>query len=214
VYRWHRLNVSGSAEELFRSFNKSCIQRKIRRAEREELRYEEGTSEALLQRFYELLVMTRRRQFLPPQPLSWFRALIAEFGDDLKIRTASKGEVAVASILTITHKKTMVYKYGCSDARFHKFGGVPFLFWHAIREAKDEGLEELDMGRSETSNLGLIAFKEHWGAAGTELSYWTYPQQSRLNAGGWDKGVLREAVPLLPNFVLKAMGKFLYGHVG
>jgi hypothetical protein len=61
-------------------------------------------------------VMTRRRHFLPPHPIEWFRGLIAAFGKDLKIRMASKDGVAVASILTLSHKKSMVYKYGCSDA--------------------------------------------------------------------------------------------------
>ncbi len=214
VYCSHRLKLSGSNQELFRNFSKSCTQRKIRRAEREKLRYDEGTSEALLQKFYELLVMTRRRQFLPPQPLSWFRALIAEFGSDLRIRVASKCDTPIASILTITYKKSMVYKYGCSDARFHKLGGVALLFWNAIKEAKNRGLEELEMGRSETSNFGLISFKEHWGATRGELSYWTYPHRPGMTAGNVEKSVLRKTVPLVPDFVLKGVGELLYRHVG
>src|SRR5262249_7853204 len=86
AYLLHRLELRPSAQELFRNFHKDCVQRKIRRAEREKLDYEEGTSEDLLRKFYRLLVMTRRRQCLPPQPLHWFRGLIAAFGKDLKIR--------------------------------------------------------------------------------------------------------------------------------
>jgi lipid II:glycine glycyltransferase (peptidoglycan interpeptide bridge formation enzyme) len=108
--------------ELPHDFHGDSDQRKIRHAERENLQYEEGTSDDLLQEFYRLLVVTRRRQYLPPQPLSWFRGLIAAFGKDLKIRVASKDGVAVASILTLSHKKTMVYKYGCSDAAANKLG--------------------------------------------------------------------------------------------
>src|ERR1700733_5819106 len=117
----HRLNLGLSSEQLFQNFHKDCIQRKIRRAERENLKYEDGASEELLQKFYRLLVMTRPRQGLPPQPLNWFRGLIAAFGNDLKIRVASKDGAAVASILTLAHKKTMVYKYGASNAAFNKF---------------------------------------------------------------------------------------------
>ena len=73
IYLVHRLDLRPSAQELFRNFHKDCVQRNIRRAEREKLQYEEGTSEDLLQQFYRLLVMTRRRQYLPPQPLNWFR---------------------------------------------------------------------------------------------------------------------------------------------
>ena len=39
---------------------------------------------------------------------------------------------------------------------------MAFLFWSAIQEAKNSGLEEFEMGRSDISNPGLISFKEHW----------------------------------------------------
>jgi len=215
TYHLHRLNLSGrSTQELFRSFHKSCVQRKIRRAERERLEYEEGTSEILLQQFYKLLVMTRRRLFLPPQPQRWFRALMDSFGNELKIRVASKDGLPVASILTIAHKKTIVYKYGCSDARFNPLGGMALLFWNTLQEAKDKGFEAFDMGRSDSSNLGLISFKQHWGAAAAQLNYWRYPLQPAGPGNTWQKAMLRRLVPNTPTAVLEAVGGFLYGHIG
>src|SRR6266403_1418688 len=163
TYYFHRLNLKPSEQLLFRSFHKDCVQRKVRRAERESLRFEEGTSDVLLNQFYKLLIMTRRRQGLPPQPLKWFRTLVTRMGNDLKIRVALKGEIPIASILTISDKKTLVYKYGCSDSRFNNLGGTALLFWNAIQDAKANGIEEFDMGRSDTDNPGLVTFKEHWG---------------------------------------------------
>jgi CelD/BcsL family acetyltransferase involved in cellulose biosynthesis len=209
----HSLDLGQSEAQLFRNFHKDCIQRKIRRAEREKLEYEEGTSEVLLKKFYCLVVMTRRRHYLPPQPLSWFRGLIAAFGKDLKIRVASKDGVAVASILTLAHKKTMVYKYGCSDAAANKLGGMALLFWRAIQEAKEKGFEELDMGRSDTSQPGLIAFKEHWGATGSLLTYWTYPYRSTGRRANWQNSLARRVVSAAPNFALELAGTLLYKHV-
>jgi lipid II:glycine glycyltransferase (peptidoglycan interpeptide bridge formation enzyme) len=213
-YSFHCLNLSKSANELFHSFHKDCVQRKIRRAERENLHYEEGTSEALIQTFYELLVITRRRQYLPLQPISWFRGLIAAFGQDLKIRVVSKDDKPAAGILTLTHKNAMVYKYGCSDARFHSTGGVPFLLWNAIQEAKAKGYEYFDMGRSDKTNSGLISFKKRWGAITTELHYWTYPRRSREQLSERQKDILRRLVPLTPAFALKAVGNLFYGQAG
>ena len=214
TYRFHRLDLARSQQELLHSFHKDCVQRKIRRAEREHLGYEDGTSEAALKKFYGLLIMTRRRQFLPPQPLSWFRALITTFGDRLKIRVASKDTVPIASILTITHKKSIVYKYGCSDARFHKLGGMALLFWKTIEEAKNRGLEEFEMGRSDSENLGLISFKEHWGALGTPLSYWMYARRFVQTPYSWRRDAVRQVVRFAPDPVLRALGKLLYGHIG
>jgi lipid II:glycine glycyltransferase (peptidoglycan interpeptide bridge formation enzyme) len=214
TYSFHRLDLRQSTEELFRNFHKDCVQRKIRRAERENLRCEEGTSESLLLRFYELMVVTRRRQHLPPQPLSWFRALIAEFGDSLKIRVASKGDLPIASILTITHKQSMVYKYGCSDARFHNFGGMAFLFWNAMQESNQIGLEEFEMGRSDSGNLGLIAFKEHWGTVSSKLNYWTYPTAGRVTSHNPSRAVLQQFVRVVPDPILKLTGELFYRHIG
>lgn len=194
AYCFHRLDLSQSVQELFRSFHKDCIQRKIRRAERENLKYEEGTSENLLQEFYRLVVLTRRRQCLPPQPLKWFRGLIAAFGEDLKIRVASKDGIAVAGILTLSFKKSMVYKYGCSDVKFNRLGGTAFLFWKTIEEAKDRDFEEFDLGRSDTDNLGLIAFKERWGVPRGLLHYWTYPARSSRPTASWKKSLARQVV--------------------
>ena len=213
-YSFHRLHLRKSTEELFRSFHKDCVQRKIRRAEREKLHYEEGNCEILLRKFYNLLIITRRRHHLPPQPLSWFHALIAEFGDSLKIRIASRSNLPIASILTITHKQSMVYKYGCSDARFHNLGGMAFLFWNAIQEANHEGLEEFEMGRSDITNHGLIAFKEHWGAVGSELNYWRYSSADRKPSHNPSKAMLRQFVRVVPDSILKVTGKLFYRHIG
>jgi hypothetical protein len=213
-YSLHRLDLRVSTSQLFANFHKNCVQRKIRRAEREKLQYEEGSSENLLKKFYTLLLATRRRQCLPPQPLSWFRALIHAFGDDLKIRIASKYDLPIASILTLSHQKSMIYKYGCSDARFHRLGGMALLFWNTIQEAKEKCIEELEMGRSENNNPGLISFKEHWGAVGKSLSYWGYPYSSHMTLSSWDKAILRQVVPVSPDAFLSTAGKLLYRHIG
>jgi hypothetical protein len=215
TYQFHRLDLRRSAQELFHGFHKDCIQRKIRRAEREELKYEDGNTEALLQKFYRLLVTTRRRQYLPPQPLAWFRGLIATFGDDLKIRVASKGDLPVAGILTLSDRRCVVYKYGGSIASLNKLGGMALLFWKTIQGAKDKALEELDMGRSGADNLGLIAFKEHWGATGTPLTYWRYPPPGPyVPRPAWQKSLARRVVRATPDLALEAVGTLLYRHIG
>jgi hypothetical protein len=194
IYSLHRLDLRRNAQELFRSFHRDCVQRKIRRAERERLRYEEGTSEGLLQKFYELLLITRRRQGLPSQPLSWFREVITAFGNDLKIRLAAKNDMPVASILMLTHKKSMVYKYGCSDARFHKWGACLSCSGTPYWTPKKGDVMNLKWG-SDSNRLGLISFKKRWGTVRTELSCWTHPNRPELNLSERQMAILRCAVP-------------------
>lgn len=213
-YFLHRLDLQPSEEMLFRSFHKDSVQRRIRRAEREHLSYEEGSSDALLNQFYKLLVITRRRQGVPPQPLKWFRSLIACMGSNLKIRLARKGDTPIASILTISDGRTMVYKYGCSDPRFNNLGGTPLLFWRAILDAKGADLEVFDLGRSDPDNLGLVTFKEHWAAQRIELTYWRYPAHA---AGAGPEHAIknvRKFFSVVPDRALVMMGNLLYRHIG
>ena len=214
TYRTHSLALCKSKQELFNNLHKSSLQQRIRKAEREAVQCEEGNSEGMLGKFYGLLAITRRRHCLPPQPLSWFRALINAFGDDLKIRVASKGDIPIASILTLSHKTSMVYKYGCSNAHFHRFGGIALLLWNAIEEAKDKGMHELDMGRSDCDNAGLISFKERFGAVGRPLLYWTYPDRRKATLGIQDRAMIRSLARVTPEFALKAIGTLLYRHMG
>ena len=158
-YHFHQLDLEPDSMTLFRKFHKDSIQRKIRRAERERLRYEEGSSEKLLDHFYRLFKMTRGRHNLPVQPRSWFTNLMASFGPTLKIRVAYKQDLALAAMITIRHKNTMVYKYGASDSRFSPAGGVHLLYWQSIQDAKNCGLQYFDLGRTDNGQDGLVTFK-------------------------------------------------------
>ena len=215
VFWFHKVDLRPSLDELFRSFHKDCVQRKIRRAERENLRCEEGRSESLLKQFYHLLLLTRRRHQLPPHPLNWFRSLIGCLGDRIKIRVASKDGNPVASILTLCYKDVLVFKYGCSDARFSQCGGTQLLFWRAIQEAKESGLLEFDLGRSDRDNPGLVDFKDRWGSSRSTLTYWRNPAPDLKEFElGWTMRVAKQVLSHMPDGFLTATGKLIYRHIG
>lgn len=214
-YSLQMLDLGASLDTLFRNFHKSCIQRKIQRAQRENLAYEEGRSDTLLNKFYDLLLLTRRRHGLPPQPLMWFRNAIACLGDRVLIRIASKHGQAVASIITMQYKDTLVYKYGCSDSSFNNLGGNSLLFWRAIQDAKRNGLLKFDLGRSEADNRGLITFKENWGAISTPLEYYRLPARQPYHLrSGWRSRVAKGVFSVMPDTLFAATGKLLYRHIG
>jgi CelD/BcsL family acetyltransferase involved in cellulose biosynthesis len=209
------LDLRPNLDTLFRNFHKSCVQRKVHRAERENLTYEEGRSDTLLKKFYDLLLLTRRRHGLPPQPLVWFRNAVACLGDRALIRVVSKDGQPVASIVTIQYKDVLVYKYGCSDSRFNNLGGNSLLFWKAIQDAKQNGLQKYDLGRSEPDNSGLVSFKENWGAVSVPLDYYRLPAQQpfHLNSG-WRTRVAKSVFSVMPDALLAATGRLLYRHIG
>lgn len=220
TYCFHQLDLTSEVEVLFRNLHKDSIQRKIHRAERERLAYQDGRSEVLLNDFYLLLQLSRRRHGIPPQPRGWFGNLVRGFGESLKICVAYREKQPIAAILTIGYKNTLVYKFGGSDARFHNLGGMQFVLWKSLVEAKRNGLQSFDLGRSDTDNRGLITFKDRWGAARTTLKYWTYPKRHSFAGRGWldnpvwKQRLTRRVFSHAPNVCLSAMGRLLYKHIG
>lgn len=214
-YFLHSLDLRPELNKLFLGFHKSCVQRKIRRAEREGLTTEDGRSPELLDKFYRLLILTRRRHGLPPQPRQWFQNLIESLGDRIVIRVASKDGQPTASILTVHNKTSLVYKYGCSDPRFHNLGGVLLLHWIAIQEGKRQGMLGYDLGRSEQENQGLVTFKDNWGAKSLTLRYYRFPAgKAAYLASGWRVRLLHHAFSGIPDSLLAAVGRLLYRHIG
>lgn len=214
-YCLHQLDLRPSVDMIFSRFHKDSTQRKIRRAEREGLTIEKGRSDVLLDSFYRLQIITRRRHGLPPQPRKWFRSLIDTFGDALNILIASKRGVPVAAIVTIRFKKILMYKYGCSDIRFNNLGGTHLLFWKSIEEAKEIGLQCFDLGRSDVDQTGLITFKDRWGAKCSRLTYLRCPPNSvNSSERNWGTQFAMGAFSRAPNAVLSALGGRLYRHVG
>ena len=153
---------------------------------------------------------------MPPQPVQWFYSLAECLGDKFKVRVASKAGQPIAAMITLCYKKAVVYKYGCSDANFHNLGGMPLLFWRVIQEAQANGLLEMDMGRSDLDNPGLISFKEHWGAVRSKLFSYRYPASavSRRKQTGARQQIPSQLAGYLPDRVLTMTGKLLYKHFG
>jgi hypothetical protein len=213
-YWFHELDLRPSLEELFRNLHKDSIQRRIRHAESEGLSYTKGRSPDLLVSFYRLLLLTRKRQGVLPQPFAWFRNLVTCLGDDAEIRLAAKDGTPIGAILTLKHNTTVLYKYGCSDERFHSLGAMPFLFWKIIEEIKLSGAEKLDFGRTDLTHESLISFKDKFGTRKRLLNYYRMPQATGNRISSRANHSLRRVVSLLPSFASSLVADLVYRHVG
>jgi hypothetical protein len=131
----------------------------------------------------------------------------------MTVRIASRDGRPIAGIVTLTYKNVMTYKYGCSDARCHELGGMSFLLWRSIQEAKELGMRVFDLGRSDITHDGLIAFKEHWGAERHPLRYWRYRGKMFKRRHRFEFNTVKNLLPLAPNAVLRLGGPILYRHM-
>lgn len=211
----HKLDLRPTLDQILRKSSKNSIQRKIRRAERDTLAYEEGGTETLIDRFYTLLCHTRQRHGLPPQPRNWFSILFSFFRDRATIRLASKDGTPVGATLMLRFKNILVFKYACGEPEYFKHGTMQLLLWRAIQDAKARGLEELDFGRSDFGNDGLMLYKERWGAVRCETGYFRcsrlHPARQGFFASLRSRPVMSSYIP---QGVLDAAGRLLYRHFG
>jgi CelD/BcsL family acetyltransferase involved in cellulose biosynthesis len=220
TYTLHRLDLRPELGALFANLHKDSIQRKIRRAERDGVEYEEGSTERLLDIFYKMLIITRRRHRVPPQPRLWFANLMKYFGPNLKIRVSLKAGLPIAGMLTIRHKDTLYYKYGGSDVRFNRLGSMHLLYWRAIQDGKSLGLNTFDLGRTDADQTGLITFKKRWGSTVSQITYSRMPSSKSVShvfepsGRSWQALLTRNVFALAPTRLLPALGALLYKHIG
>jgi len=214
-FYFNAIDLTRSLDELLSSFHTASVVRKIRRAERERLVHEQGTSDRMLSYFYQLFLVTRRKHGAPPQPLIWFRNLLDCMNGAATVHVASRDGVPVASILVISFRDKVCYKYGCSDPQFANLGGTAMLFWNAIRQAKEMNATVFDLGRSDIDNPGLIAFKDKWGSMRNIIQYYRYPAKLTSKRGSRVLGrVADSAVKHVPDGLMILAGKLLYKHMG
>ena len=222
-YLLHRLQLKASADTLFRQFHKSSVQYRIRRAERLGLVCEAGRSPKLIRDFFYLMALTRRRQYLPPQPYAWFENLVRCMGEDgIDIRVAYKDQRPVAAVLNVKAFGHVCYKYSASDLHFKSMNATCLLLWHTVQDACRDGAEVLDLGRSTVDNPGLIRFKSNWTGEPTRLTYWRLQGPSTRSGnrrfgnwlGNWKVTGSKRMVALLPQPVLNRVGSMLYKHIG
>jgi Acetyltransferase (GNAT) domain len=215
TYYLHTLDLRPDLNEVFRSLDKDCVQRRIERAQRAGLVERCGRSEELLNEFYPLFVATRGRHHVPPIPYAWFRNLMDCQGQAMEIRLAYKDKTPIAAILTLQFRNSVYYKYGCSDAQFNRLGATPWLLWRAVVAAKSNGTSQFDMGRTEEDNAGLLMFKNHWVPQPKRLVYWNFPKVSSLQqVTGWKLNMAKRIFSYMPDGLRTIAGRVIYRHIG
>jgi hypothetical protein len=215
VFWLHSIDLRPELPEIFGRFHKNHAQRAIRKAERSSLTLEVGRSDALLADFFTLHTMARSRHQAPVQPFRWFRNLAECFGRQLTIYMARQDARPAAAILTVVHKKSLVFKYGGSNRAYNRYGGTPHLFWQAIQDAKAQGLTDFDLGRSDLDNEGLLAFKDHLGARRTALTYYRYGvRPAESGSRQWVPTIAKALYERAPQSIQTRLGGRLYRHFG
>lgn len=207
----HVLRLDPDPDEVVRRF-RSSVRRNIRAARSGDLRLRRALTEAdMVDVFYPLQVITRRRLGLPPQPRGFFRALwrdvLAGGLGHLTIVEAAGTPVAAGIFLSLNGM--VVYKYGASNPKAWSLRPNNLLFAEEIADACVAGARTFHFGRTDVNDEGLRRFKQGWGAEEEPLPYTRIGSASTREGSGPPK-LLRAVIRHAPPFVVRSLGEALY----
>lgn len=197
----------------------SSARRAIRKAEREGLTVRVATGIAGMREFYRLMVLTRRKHGLLPQPWRFFSNLHKHHmaaGKGYLLLAEHQG-IVIGGDLLLRFRDELTYKFNASDPQYLHLRPNNLLLWHAMRMGSELGCGTLDLGRCEEDNEGLRRFKLLWGSREESLSYYYYPANNGnggLLANEAAQRSLALFVKYAPVSALKGMGSALYGNFG
>jgi hypothetical protein len=210
----HLLKLSNDPQGVFRNFHRNQVKRNIARAEREGVKVRWAEDKRGLQTFYDLHLKTRHRLGVPVQPRRYFELLWQRIIDPGQgfILLAYRDSIPIAGAVFVTHKTTLVYKYGASDSHYWRFRPNHSLFWTAIRWGCEQGYVLFDWGKTSTKNIGLRNFKNCWGAQESTLTYSVFSAASPSHVTDSLSGIIGAFIRHTPMWVCRIAGELLYKH--
>ena len=216
-YCTHTLSLGRDPESLFKTFHKSCIQRGIRKAEKENLEVTEGKDQADLEAFYRLHLLTRKKHGVPIQPFRFFRNLWDALASRnmLTLLLARHKGGCVAAMIVLWFKGVAYYKFGASDDRFEHTRANQLLMWTAIVMACARGCALFDFGRTSLGNAGLAEYKSRWGGVEAPLYHARFPCNRRVEAldeRSRKHGVAKRVLTHMPAALIRLSGELFYRH--
>jgi hypothetical protein len=216
-YCGHILKLGRPIDDVFDSFHKDCVQRRIRKAFRAGLEVYEGSTISDMKDFYGLHLITRKKIGAPVQPFSFFRNLweLLSTEGHISLLIVKKRKTPVSGVVMLKYRKRAIYKFGASDENFLNLGGNQLALWTAIKKASVDGFLEFDFGRSFSGNRGLNDFKARWGADEVRLSYLYSPEKNiGLKDEGGTCGRIASAVfRKLPPLSNRLIGRLFYKYL-
>lgn len=216
-YHSYHLALDKEPKELFRTFHKSCIQRAIKKARKEELEIFTGKNELDLKAFYRLHLMTRKKHGVPIQPFRFFKNLRYALTPKnmLTLLLARYRNKVVAGIILLWFKDIACYKFGASDKRFMHLRVNQLLMWEAVQLAQERGCLTFNFGRANCANKGLAQYKSRWGTQKMPLPHLQLPKirkSESLIESSNRHAILRKIIARMPELINRMSSELFYKH--
>ncbi len=219
LYKCHYLDLTLPLDEVFHSFHRHGVRYMINKAKRYHFELGMVEKHADVREFYNLYLSTRSRLGLPPQPYSFFIELWRQLRprQAILILLARVEEKPVAGLMLFRFRNRMSAETVGLKESYKDRAPYFYLFWEAIKLAREQGYKVFDMGRTALDNHGLMTFKNRWGTKVVDLPQYYMFNGKKPNR----KPLLPSYIPLLrricsrlPMPVFELLGRACYRHMG
>lgn len=159
-----------SAEEAQWKALGAKVRNQTRKAEKTGLALAEGSSESLLDGFFEPFAVNMRDLGTPVHARRFYRAAQAAFGSKLRFVVAADGPRSVGGLVAIEYAGRVTVTWASTLRSERSRCPNNLIYWEAIRWAIECGASEFDFGRSPVGE-GTYRFKKGWGAEDRPLAW-------------------------------------------
>ena len=142
----------------------------VRRALGFELTVETGCAEKDRAAHYRVYSESVRNLGTPVFPRALFDAVLNEFEGDADILTVRHDGSAIASVLNLYWRGTVMPYWGGGTAAARGWRANDLMYYALMNHARGRGCTRFDFGRSKVGT-GPAAFKRNWGFEGEPLAY-------------------------------------------
>jgi FemAB-related protein (PEP-CTERM system-associated) len=160
--------LPGKVEEVYRTFPKKAREMINQSTKRWKL---EADFDGGLDEFYDLLCWSYLKLGTPVFPKAFFRSMIGQFPEDSSILVVRHEGRAVAAVLSMVFRGTMMPLYSGEGPDVHHLKANNFKYYRLMERAVERGCRRFDFGRSRANNEGVVAFKTNQGFVAEVLPY-------------------------------------------
>lgn len=218
-YKTSLINLCDDLELVRKRFHRKAVRQAITKSIRSGVYIERGNTEKALVEHYKLIVATRKKLGVVPQPYRFFQNLwqIMITKNLGFLLLAKYRGIPIASAIFFTYKGTIFPKFNGSDQRFLNLQPNNLLYWSAIEWGVKNGYKCFDFGRTSPDNTGLMAFKQRWGSQEIDLPYYYWPAIKGVTSTeekNLKYKIISSVLRRMPTSVSRAAGELLYKHLG
>jgi Acetyltransferase (GNAT) domain len=209
------LDLNRSFGDLYSGISRT-VRNGVKRARKDGIQIERGTSIDFISRYFELQLETRRRLGIPPQPLKFFKAVHEKFSvnGDCEVWFATQAGRDLAGLVLLREGDQLCYKWGARSEGAHR--GANHLLVVAMLEEYAGKARSIDFGRCDSRNEGLVRSKADLGCTSTPLPYAFFPSAPRHVSSEVLSGpakLLSSAWKRLPLWATRLLGAAMYRYV-